>query len=213
MDTIYAHEVIPGVLEKDWAEIEKRLDVIKTFSSEVHIDFIDNTFSQKETFLDPSPFIKYKDLHLEAHLQVEEPISYLDGLSKAGFRKFIGNIEKMKNQAEFIAEAELFGEVGLGLNLNTSVGNIEVPFDDLDFVHLMTISANETGLKFDQSSLAKIKELRSKTTIPIEVDGGINDQTIIQCRDSGANIFVATSFIAGSNNPAGQYSKLKNLLA
>lgn len=200
-------------MEKDWVEIEKKIELIKVFSKKIHIDFIDNNFSQSSTFLDSSPFSKYaNELYLEAHLQVEEPINYLDGLSKAGFKKVIGNIEKMESQEEFVAAAELMGEVGLGLNLGTSLSEIKVSFEDLDIVHLMTIQKNETGLMFDESALQKIKDLRSKTAIPIEVDGGINDQTLIWAKDAGANIFVSTSYITGSENPKEAYLKLDSLV-
>lgn len=213
MSNQYTHELIPGILEKDWSEIEKKIEAIKIFSNKIHIDFIDSKFSQNPTFLDPVPFSKYAgELYLEAHLQVEEPINYLDGLSKAGFKKFIGNVERMGSQEEFVAKAELLGEVGLGFNLNTSTEQLKIPFEDLDCVHLMTIPANESGLKFDESSVQKIKDLRSKTIVPIEVDGGINDQTIVQCKEAGANIFVSTSFITSSTDPLKQYQTLVNLV-
>lgn len=212
MNTPYTHQIVPGITEKDWQEIEKKIEIIKFFSNKIHVDFIDSKFSQSPTFLDPAPFSKYNELYLEAHLQTQEPINFLDGLSKAGFKKFIGNIEKMSSQEEFVAKAELLGEVGLGFNLNTSIEQLKVPFEDLDLVHLMTISANESGLKFDESSLQKIKDLRAKTIIPIEVDGGINDQTLVACKEAGANIFVSTSYISDSQNPSESYQKLKSLL-
>jgi len=213
MDTLYTHHIIPGILEKDWVEIEKKIEIIKTFSNKIHIDFIDGKFAQNSTFLDPVPFSKFSsELYLEAHLMGEEPINYLDSFAKAGFKKFIGHIENMSSQEEFVAQGELLGEVGLALDLQTSVDEIKVPFDDLDLVLLMSIHAGFSGKDFEQSSLQKIKDLRSKTTIPIEVDGGINDQTIVACKDAGANIFVSTSYITGSQNPLEQFNNLKNLV-
>lgn len=212
MNTLYTHQILPGITEKDWGEVEKKIEIIEKFSNKIHVDFIDNSFSDNKTFLDPSPFLKYKDLFLEAHLQVNEPLSFLDKLSKAGFKKFIGNIEHMASQEEFVAEAELLGETALGLNLKTPISDIKVPFEDIDSILLLCIPSNESGIGFDQSSIQKIKELRSKTFIPIEVDGGINDQTIVQCKDAGANLFVSTSFISGSQNPQEQFNKLQSLL-
>lgn len=210
MNNFNVHQIIPGITEKDWQEIEKKIEIIKTFSNKIHIDFIDNNFSQNPTFLDPTPFSKYgSQLYLEAHLQVDEPINYLDSLSKAGFKKFIGNIEKMNSQVDFVAKAELLGEVGLGLNLNTSIEQLKVSFEDLDCVLLLSIPSNNSGLTFEETSLQKIKDLRSKTFIPIETDGGINDQTLSQCKDAGANLFVSTSFI--TQDPQ-NYFKLQKLL-
>lgn len=212
MDTSYTHQIIPGVLEKEWSDVEKKIEVIKTFSNRIHVDFIDNSFSTSQTFLNPSPFLKYKDLFLEAHLQVHEPINYLDNLSKSGFKKFIGNIEHMNSQEEFVAQAELLGEVSLGLNLKTPIPDIKIPFEDIDSILLLCVSSNESGLGFDSSSLEKIKELRSKTFIPIEVDGGINDKTIVQCKDAGANFFVSTSYISISASPKEAFDHLNSIV-
>lgn len=213
MDTLYTHQIIPGILEKDWAEIEKKIEILKIFSKKIHVDFIDGKFANNTTFLDASPFSKYSsELYLEAHLMVDEPINYLENFSKAGFKKFLGQIEKMNSQEEFVAKAELLGEVGLALDLGSNIEQIKVSLDDLDCILLMSVKAGSSGQMFEQSSLQKIKDLRSKTSIPIEVDGGINDQTLVQCKDAGANIFVSTSFISKSINPVESYLKLASLI-
>lgn len=226
MDNLYTHPsvssgqaIIPGILEKDWTEIEKKINIIRTFSDRIHVDFVDGKLFPNLTFLDPAPFAKYAgELYLEAHLMVEEPINYLERFSIAGFKKFIGHIEKMSSQEEFVAKGELLGEVGLALDLPTPIESIKIPLDDLDFVLLMTIHAGFSGQEFVQSSLAKIKDLRSKTLqqvqgkLPIEVDGGINDQTLVVCKEAGANIFVSTSYISSSEKPSDQYEKLQKIL-
>ncbi len=209
MDNLYTHQIIPGILEKDWSEIEKKIEIIKIFSKKIHIDIIDGKFAQNLTFLDPTPFSKFNDIYFEAHLMVEEPINYLDSFAKAGFKKFIGHVEKMASQEEFVAKGELFGEVSLGLDLPSSLDLITASFEDLDSILLMDVKAGFSSQTFNQSLIEKIKALRSKTFIPIEVDGGINDQTIVQCKEAGANIFVATSFI--SEDPQ-NYFKLQKLL-
>ncbi len=220
MDSLYTHHIVPGILEKDWLEIEKKVEIIKTFSNKIHIDVIDGKFTNNQTFLDPAPFSKYTNplsgsgqaLFLEAHLMVEEPINYLDSFAKAGFRKFIGHVEKMASQEEFVAKGELMGEVSLALDLPSSLDLITASFEDLDSILLMDVKAGFSSQTLDQSLLEKIKTLRSKTFIPIEVDGGINDQTLPLCKDAGANIFVSTSFISDSNNPQEQYQKLTSLI-
>lgn len=213
MDNSYTHQIIPGILEKDWTEIEKKIEIIKTFSNKIHIDFIDGKFVQNSTFIDPAPFSKYsKELYLEAHLMVEEPINYLEPMAKAGFKKFIGHIEKMSSQEDFVADGELLGEVGLALDLDTPIEKITVPFEDLDFILVMSIRAGFSGQNFEQISLEKIRILKNRTITPIEVDGGINDQTMPFCIHAGASFFVATSYITDSDNPSENYQKLKELV-
>lgn len=213
MSNSLVHEVIPGILDKNWSEIERKIETIKTFSNKIHIDIIDGKFADNLTFLDPTPFSKFtNEIYLEAHLMVDEPINYLDSFSKAGFKRFIGHIEKMSDQEEFVARGELLGEVGLALDFQTQVDEIKVPLDDLDFVLVMTIQAGFSGQEFQDSALEKVKELRSKTQIPIEVDGGINEQTVVLAKSAGATCFVTTSFMFDSQNPSEQFNKLKSIV-
>lgn len=208
-------EIIPGILEKDWSEIERKLSLVKPFAKTIHIDIIDGKFTPNTTFLDPTPFAKYsKDVFFEAHLMVEEPISYLKPLADAGFKRFLGHIEKMSDQVEFVAQGQLLGEVGLAVDGPTSLESVKVPFDDLDCILIMTIKAGESGQEFVREYLDKVKTLRQAQGqfLQIEVDGGINDKTIVESRSAGATRFVANSFIFNSKDPQFQYRVLEDKL-
>lgn len=213
-------EVIPAILENNWEEIEKKINIAKQFCDTVHIDFIDGKFAQNTTFLDPKPFAQYsKDLFLEAHLMVDEPKSFLKGLSDAGFKRFLGHVEKMSGQTDFVAEAQILGEVGLAIDAKTSLEQIKVPFEDLDAILVMTINAGSSGQKFMPELLEKIKKIRLKNplnsqgeNLPIEVDGGINKETIIMAKNAGASVFCANSCIFKSGSPADTYSRLVKTL-
>ena len=61
-------------------------------------------------------------------------------------------------------------------------------------------------------TLKKIKELRLKTQIPIEIDCGINEQTIVEAKAAGASRFVSTSFIFQSEDPLNSFEKLLSLV-
>jgi ribulose-phosphate 3-epimerase len=206
------HNVIPGILEKDWQEIERKLAVIRLFSKTVHIDFLDGKFCQDSSFMDFNAFIKYKDeFFLEAHLMVDNPTQYIRQLAAVGFKRFIGHIEKMTDIDEFIAEGQIFGEVGLAIDSVTPVSSINVPFDDLDCVLLMADKAGKSGQSFLSETIEKIKELRSKTQISIAVDCGINDQTILEAKEAGADRFISNSYIFNSSDPLNSFEKLTNL--
>jgi ribulose-phosphate 3-epimerase len=222
-------EIIPGILEKDWREIEKKLEFIKSFAKTAHIDIIDGKFAPNATFLDPAPFSKYsKDLFLELHLMVKDPIQYLESFAKAGFKRFIGHIECLRqpeDQAEFIAKAKLLGEVGLAIDGPTPTDSIKVPFYDLDFILVMTIKAGESGQTFNKEYLKKVQALRqfeatSRGTqgqsLSVEIDGGVDDKTILLGKNAGANRFVSNSFIFNSHpsvdsGPHSQFNLLKTI--
>ena len=210
-------EIIPGILEKDWEAIAKKIEIVKPFAKAIHIDILDSKLFPNTTFLDPAPFKKYSaDIFFELHMMVEEPIQYLKSFAEAGFRRFIGHVEEMSDQAEFVVKAKSLGEVGLAIDGPTSLESIKVPFSDLDCVLIMTIKAGFSGQAFNLEHLEKVRVLRSAPNnikIPIEIDGGINEQTILPAKAAGANRFVSTSSIFGAPNPEEQFNLLKKIVA
>jgi ribulose-phosphate 3-epimerase len=206
------NEVIPGILEKDFKEIEKKLQIVKPFSRRVHIDILDGKFTDSISFLDPTPFSKYKDdFFMEAHFMVDDPASLVKPFGLAGFKRFLGHIEKMKNIEEFVAEGQIFGEVGLALDFQTPISSINIPLDDLDCILLMGVKAGKSGQNFMPEVLEKVRELRKKSNIAIEIDGGINEETIISAKQEGVERFVATSYIFNSDDPMAAYERLLSL--
>lgn len=208
------HEVAVGILEKDWSEIEKKLDLARAFAKTIHIDLIDGKFATNTTFMDPKPFAAYsKDFVLELHMMVEDPQKYIKPFADAGFQRFYGHIEKMSNVVNFIAEAQLYAEAGLALDGPTDVTVLDkVNLEDLDCLLIYTCQqVGFAGPPFQEEKLKKVKLIREKSMIPIEVDGGMKDSTILFAKSAGANRFVATSFIWAAENPKQAYEKLQNL--
>jgi len=117
----------------------------------------------------------------------------------------------MSDQIEFVATAQLLGTVGLALDLQTPISEIKATFDDLDLILLMSVAAGTSGQTFDNSVIEKIKSLRSKYLGSIELDGGINDDTILFAKNAGANSFCVTSFLF-RESPKEQYQFLQSLL-
>lgn len=216
------YEIIPspGTENKDWSEIEQKIKLVEPLVKTIHIDVIDGKFANNTTFADPHPFERFTKfpsveeakLSFEVHLMVEDPIQHLKKWADAGFRRFIGQIEKMPDQEEFVAQAQLLGEVSLAIDKQTPVEAIKVPLDDLDALLVMTIQAGFSGQKFEEALLEKVKQLRARTEIPIEVDGGINDETIQIAASSGATRFVATSFMFNFQTPEQQLALLNQQL-
>ena len=203
------HEIIPGILEKDWSAIEQKIDRVRPFAKTIHIDLIDGVFAPNTTFLDPEPFKKYTDDFLfEVNLMVDEPEKFIEAWSRVGFRRFLGHVEKMSDQVAFVAKAQEVGEVGLALDGNTDISQIKINLQDLDSLLIMTINAGFSGQEFEAKNLDKVKELSQKTSIPIGIDGGITPNAIEQGLKSGATRFVSTSYLF-SGDSEGNYKKLR----
>lgn len=210
------YEIVPGILEKEWSEVEKKIALLTPFAKALHVDIIDNKFAPNLTILDPSPFAAYKDQFLlEVHLMVVEPINYLKPFAQAGFKRFLGHVEQMSDQEEFVAQGQILGEVGLALDGPTTIDAIKVPYADLDVVHFyISDRVGFAGPPMMPERLERIRELRqAQPSIPIEVDGGIKDHTIKAAKDAGATRFVATSFISQAQNPKAAYLSLLNAVS
>ncbi|MBP9719021.1 MAG: hypothetical protein KBD46_00995 [Candidatus Levybacteria bacterium] len=213
-------EIIPGILEKEWEEIEKKIEISRAFAQVIHIDILDGKFADNHTFLDPAPFKKYSsEILFEVHMMVENPIQYLQPFADAGFKRFLGHVEQMKDVPEFVAKAQLYGEVGLAIDGPTPLEKMHVSYEDLDSLLVMTIKAGFSGQSFDPAHLEKVKKARQASLrgdqlreFPIEVDGGINDLTILEAKKAGATRFITTSFLFGAEDPKKQYETLQNLI-
>lgn len=208
-----APEVIPGILEQNWEEIEKKIERVKPFAKTIHIDLLDGEFAPNNTFFDPTPFAKYtKDTFFEVHMMVDNPLQYLDSFAKAGFKRFIGHIENMPDVAEFVAEAQLVGEVGLAIDTTTPVEKITVSYDDIDVLFVMTAKAGYSRQEFIPEMLEKVKAIRAKSVfVPIEIDGGVNATTIVAAKEAGVTRFVTTKFVFDTDNSQEAYTSLLQL--
>lgn len=204
----------PGTEVKKWEEIQQRIEAVLPFVESIHIDISDGKFTPNATFMDPAPFAKYADqVILEAHFMTEDPLQYLKAYADAGFKRFVGQIEKMPDVEEFVAQGQLLGEVGLAIDGPTPLEDLKVALDDLDFVLFYTgEKAGYSGATMLPERLEKVKALREKDPfIAIEVDGGVSDTTIALAKAAGVTRFVSTGFIYNGNVEE-NYSKLRKLL-
>jgi ribulose-phosphate 3-epimerase len=205
-------EIIPGILEKEWSSIERKIEQVLPFAKTIQVDVIDGKFSNEITFIDPQPFKKYtSQLLFECHLMVNEPISYVEKFAKAGFKRFIGHIEKMSSQKDFIDYARGLGEAGLAIDTSTSLEAIDVDFNYPDCFLAMSVKAGHSGQVFLPEMIEKIKTLRDKTANPIEVDGGAHEATVGILKSMGVNRIVVTSGLFGEIDVASEYQKLRTL--
>ena len=214
------NDIIPGIPEKEWSALEKKLEQIRPFAKTVHIDLMDGSFADNTTLLDPKPFRKFsKDFYLELHMMVENPIQYLKPFADVGFKRFIGHVEKMPDIPSFVAEGQLRDEVGLYLDGPTSLDSITVSLEDLDCVGIFTAhKVGFSGQQFEEEKLEKIRTLRAKNIytsagipLPIEVDGGINEKTLSLAKEAGATRFVCTSALFSQKDIETAYRKLQDI--
>ncbi len=209
-------EVIPGILEKDFGEIEKRVVLVTGLVEWVQIDFEDNTLVPNETFLDTARFkdliAKYSNLSFEAHLMVDYPEKYIRPLIDVGFKRLIAHVEA-NDPRQFLDAAQYESvEVGLAIDGATEFNEIEPFLDAIDVALVMTIEAGFSGSPFLPETVEKIKTIHQNfPDLSIEVDGGINEQTVRLVKEAGATRIVSTSYLfKDPHNIAAAIARLKN---
>lgn len=138
------------------------------------------------------------DLFLDVHLMVTDPLFFVEPFLKAGANSITFHIESSSDYQEVIDRLRQAGAgVGIVLKPRTPAKAIAHLVDQVDLVLVMTVEPGFGGQKFMADQLDKIRAVRDMAPkhVRVEVDGGINAQTAAQCREAGADTFVAGSSI------------------
>lgn len=206
-------EVIPSILEKDFAEIERKIKLIEPYCEWAQIDIADGELVPNTTFYDPEAFKKLKTkIKLEAHMMVKDPVKYLKPLSDAGFKRFYAHIESGKSE-EFIEEAYKYDcQVGLAIDGPTHIDKIKEYLDNIDAVLVMTIDAGFSGKPFREDTLEKIKKIRELFfDLPIATDGAMDNVNAKRAVEAGATIICSNSYLFKAKEIKKNIEILKNL--
>ncbi len=209
-------KVIPAILTDTLNHLEEEVKRVENFADFVQVDYVDGYFAPEITCCE-AKIIREVDIlpSLEVHLMVEEPIHQVKEWFKAGASRIVGQIEEMDEQLDFVTYVSKMGlEVGLALNLETPITDLD--FDVVEGLNVILLMAHEVGIQgspFRRDVLKKVTDLRSRYPhLNIEVDGGINKDTITDALRAGANYFAVGSDIFNAKNPQAEYDLLLSLV-
>ena len=194
-------KIAPSILSANFAFLQEDIDKIKN-ADFLHIDVMDGHFVPNIT-IGPVVVEKVKtNLVKDVHLMIENPEKYIGSFRKAGADIIVVHADTCKNLKKTIADIKALGaKAGVAINPDKPLSLIEPVLDDVDMVLLMTVYAGFGGQTFIEDVLPKIEEIRSKYHGDIQVDGGINDETIKKAVCAGANVIVAGSYVFNHPNP------------
>ena len=186
-----------------------------TNTSYIHIDVMDGKFvsdTQFNNFNEINSINIVSKYPLDIHLMVENPIEYIHQLNSMNIEFITFHIEVEKDINKLINLIKEKGyKVGSAIKPNTDLNEIKPYLDKIDMILIMSVEPGKGGQPFIPTTTNRIKEVRKLIkgkNILIEVDGGINDETIIKVQD--ANIAVVGSYIINSDNYQHQIKKLLN---
>ena len=160
-------------------------------------------------------FTSYSTLPLEVHLMVNNPSKYIEDYALMNTSIIIFHYEAVKDINEMINKVKLYGlKVGIAINPETNI-NVLIPYLNLiDEVLIMSVHPGKSGQSFIEESLEKISILKNiilegnyKTII--SVDGGINNETGLLCKDAGVDELASASYI--HKDIINNVKKLKNI--
>ena len=206
-------KISPSMLASDYANLEGELK--KCESAElIHLDVMDGHFVPNISI--GAPVIKAMkracSVPFDVHLMISEPLKYIEDFVNAGADIITFHTECESDINETINKILECGcKAGLAVKPATPVEAVYPYIDKLSMVLVMTVEPGFGGQSFMENMMPKIERLRADfPDIDIQVDGGVNAETIKACAKAGANVFVAGSAVFKSENPQETIALLKN---
>jgi ribulose-phosphate 3-epimerase len=211
--------VLPSLMSADFLRVGEQLEgLIGAGARIVHVDVMDGHFVPNLTLGPGFAEAVAGPLHdagglIDVHLMVAQPgplIPAFAGAADAISVHYEADPHPQRLLAS-IREAGCFA--GLAVNRGTPPVLIEELIEDLDYVNCLAISPGFAGQDFIPATVDKLRALRRTlpARVALEVDGGVDHDTLPGARDAGANLFVSASAIFGSPDPVAAYADLAAL--
>lgn len=198
-------KISPSILASDYANLQSELERIST-SDLIHVDVMDGHFVPNISIGAPvtAACKKVCDVPFDVHLMISNPLDYAEDFAKAGADIICFHSECDSDTEETINKILSLGKkAGLAIKPATPIDEVVKYLDRLSMVLVMTVEPGFGGQSFMESTMPKVEAIRKiNPDIDIEVDGGINAETIKIAAKAGANVFVAGSAVFKSENLA-----------
>ncbi|MFP4416345.1 MAG: ribulose-phosphate 3-epimerase [Chitinivibrionales bacterium] len=204
-------QVAPSILSADFRILEKEVKAAEQAGADlIHCDVMDGHFVPNITF---GPLVveavkRCVSRPLDVHLMISNPEKYITAFADAGSDTITVHAEVCADLPGVIQQIRQTGvRVGITVNPDKDIQLFLPYLSQIDQVLIMTVYAGFGGQKFMPEMMGKVARVNEAAkqlgkNIDIQVDGGINHETAATCAQNGANVFVAGSYIFGSDDYA-----------
>jgi ribulose-phosphate 3-epimerase len=212
-----------SILSADFARLGEEIATVEAAGVDwIHVDVMDGHFVPNITM---GPFIvatcrRITKLPLDVHLMIETPERYIEAFAKAGATGLTVHIETCPDIIGTLKQIKSFGcRAGAVLNPETSVGAIQPALPEADLILVMSVHPGYSGQSFIPESIFKVSQIRKKldalrSSAWLEVDGGIDVETLPKMKEAGATAFVAaTAIFKNPQGPAAGVKMLRDVIA
>jgi ribulose-phosphate 3-epimerase len=209
----------PSILSADFAKLGADIAAAERGGADlIHVDVMDGHFVPNITIGPPvvRAIKRVATVPLDVHLMIEDPDRYIDDFVDAGAAMVSVHVEVLPHLHRTVAYIKKRGaQAGVVLNPSTPVVAIENVVADVDFVLVMSVNPGFGGQSFIPRSLDKIRAVRAMldgvgNAAPIEVDGGIDMNTVAHVVGAGAELLVAGQAVFGGREPETAARALKD---
>jgi ribulose-phosphate 3-epimerase len=208
----------PSILSADFANLGRDIEAVERGGADlIHVDVMDGHFVPNITIGPPvvNAIKRVAKVPLDVHLMIDDPDRYLDAFIDAGASMLSVHVEVLPHLHRTIGAIKKRGaKAGVVLNPSTPVVSIENVAGDVDFVLVMSVNPGFGGQVFIPRSLEKLRAVRALldaagNDAPIEVDGGVDLNTVASVVEAGADVLVAGQAIFGQGDAEGNARQLK----
>jgi ribulose-phosphate 3-epimerase len=210
--------IAPSILSADFARLADEIATVEAGGADViHVDVMDGRFVPNLTFGAKviETVRRVTSLPLDVHLMVVEPERYFDDFAAAGASGMTIHAEVAPHLDRQLARIKELGcRAGVALNPATPLAMIEEIAHELDLLLVMTVNPGFGAQRFLSYTLDKIARARrlleaTRSRAWLEVDGGINRETITRCWRAGADTFVAGNAVFTAADPRAEVGALR----